>query len=173
MGMAGETPGTEARPTTIVGRLSAGRGMTWRRFRMAVALALWGAATAVAQTTDIGQTVTGFRMPNYDEQNNLKSVLFGDFARVRPDGLIEITNLKIDFYEEGRVNMTVTSPQCLFNRAESTARSDGPVRIQRDNLLITGTGFWWSAREERFEIYAQSRVEIRGGASRATGGSRP
>jgi len=122
---------------------------------------------------DTAQTVAGFRVPDYDENNQLKSMLFGDFARVLPDGIIEITNLKIDFFTEGRVHMTVTSPRCIYNQKDNTARSDAEVRIERDNLLITGTGFWWGAKQERFEIFRQSRVELKNLAQQVTTGESP
>ena len=67
---------------------------------MLVAMLFAFCLTAAAQTQDEAQvqTVTGFRVPDYDEDNNLKSQLFGDFAKVLPNGVIEITQLKIDFY---------------------------------------------------------------------------
>ncbi|MBU1694376.1 MAG: LPS export ABC transporter periplasmic protein LptC [Verrucomicrobia bacterium] len=140
---------------------------------LAAALALLAAAPAGAQTTGSVQTVAGFRVPDYDEQNNLKSVLFGDFARILPDGIIEITNLKIDFYREGATNMTVTSPKCIYNQKENTARSDADVEIRREKLRITGTGFWWSAKQERFEIFHKARVEIQGARGHMESGGLP
>jgi hypothetical protein len=144
-----------------------------RRLRMATALMLFWAAPAGAQTTSSVQTVAGFRVPDYDEQNNLKSILFGDFARILPDGIIEITNLKIDFFSEGATNMTVTSPKCIYNQKDNTARSEADVEIRRENLRITGTRFWWSAKQERFEIYEKARVEIRGAKGHMESGGLP
>lgn len=136
------------------------------------ALALAG--PAVAQTTGAVQTVSGFRVPDYDENNNLKSILFGDFARILPDGVVEITNLKIDFYsKEGAVEMTVTSPKCLYDQKAQMARSDSGVDIQRQKLRITGTGFWWDQKNEQFEIYQRARVEIRGARARVAAGEQP
>ena len=140
--------------------------------RVAVVLALLWAMPAGAQTGAV-QTVAGFRVPDYDEQNNLKSVLFGDFARILPDGIIEITNLKLDFYKSGEVDMTVTSPKCIYNQKEGTARSESDVEIRRENLRITGTGFWWSAKQEQFEIFQKARVEIRGAKGHMESGGLP
>lgn len=146
-----------------------------RGLRVAAALAVLCAAPAGAQVLATGsvQTVAGFRVPDYDEQNNLKSVLFGDFARILPDGIIEIANLKIDFYREGATNMTVTSPKCIYNQKDNTARSDAGVEIRRESLRITGTGFWWSAKQERFEIFQKARVEIRGAKGHMESGGLP
>ncbi|MBP7828491.1 MAG: LPS export ABC transporter periplasmic protein LptC [Kiritimatiellae bacterium] len=140
-------------------------GPAWKPALPALALAfVFWAAPARAQFGSTGavQTVSGFKVPDYDENNNLKSILYGDFARVRPDGIIEITNLKIEMYKEGAVEMTVTSPKCIYNQKDSTARSNEDVEILREGLRITGTGFWWNAKQERFGLYSKSRVEIRG-----------
>ncbi|HRZ11450.1 MAG TPA: LPS export ABC transporter periplasmic protein LptC [Kiritimatiellia bacterium] len=143
--------------------------------RLAAAAALLFAAPARAQLVSTGatQTVSGFKVPDYDQNNNLKSVLYGDFARVRPDGIAEITNVKLEFYKEGAVEMTVTSPRCVYNQKDGTARSDADVEIVREGLKITGKGFWWGAKQERFEIYSKARVEIRGARKGMESGGLP
>ena len=106
--------------------------------------------------------VAGVRIPEYDEQGRLKSQLFGDLAKSLPDGNIEITGLKVEFYEGTQVNMRVTAPLCLFDRARNTAQSEGPVRIARDTMVITGTGFLFNNREERFKILKDVKVVLKG-----------
>ena len=57
---------------------------------LALALVLWMALAAGSWAAeDEAQTVAGFRVPEYDENNQLKSQLFGDFDRVAvgPDGV--------------------------------------------------------------------------------------
>ena len=59
--------------------------------KMARLLVLLLALGAPARAADEpAQTVAGFRVPEYDENSQLKSQLFGDFAKVLPDGVIEI-----------------------------------------------------------------------------------
>ena len=108
------------------------------------------------------QTVAGFRVPEYDENNQLKSQLFGDFAKVLPDGIIEITQLKIDFYSEGKVEMTVTSPQCTYKQKEGKAESEAAVRITREDMVVTGKGFAWNGRDEKFQIFKEAKVVLKG-----------
>jgi hypothetical protein len=107
------------------------------------------------------QTVTGFRVPEYDENNHLKSQLFGDFAKILPDGVIEITQLKIVFYSDGKVDMTVTSPKCTYKQKEGTAESEAEVRIARDNMVVTGRGFAWNGRDEKFQIFNEAKVVLK------------
>ncbi|MCX6997580.1 MAG: LPS export ABC transporter periplasmic protein LptC [Kiritimatiellaeota bacterium] len=115
---------------------------------------------ARAQNTDF-QSVAGVRIPSYDEQGRLKSQMFGDLAKSLPDGHIEITGLKIEFYEGTQVNLRVTAPLCLFDRARNTAQSEGPVRITRDNMVITGTGFQFNKQDDRFKILSQAKVVLK------------
>jgi len=128
-----------------------------------VALICLVAGIAVQAHAQFGgeQTVTGFRVPEYDENNNLKSQLFGDFAKVLPDGVIEITQLKIDFYQDGEVGMTVTAPKCIYHQKKGIAESDSDVRISRENMVVTGTGFRWSNKEENFQILNDAKVVLR------------
>ncbi len=126
-----------------------------------------------AGAQEVGQTVAGFRVPEYDADNNLKSQLFGDFARVLADGVIEITGLKIDFYSKQQVAMTVTSPKCRYNQKVNLAESDADIRIARENMVVTGVGFSWNGRDERFLIRDQAKVVLKGLRSGIETGANP
>jgi lipopolysaccharide export system protein LptC len=119
----------------------------------------------------IVQTVAGFRVPEYDDKNQLKSQMFGDFAKVLPDGVIEITQLKIDFYSDGKVNMTVTAPRCTYKQKEGMAESDADVRITREDMVVTGKGFAWSGRDEQFRIFKEAKVVLKAARKKMTVGA--
>ena len=110
--------------------------------------------------------IKGFRVPNYDTNSIMNSQIFGEFARMLPDGNVEITNLKIEFYsyegEERMVDMTITSPLCYFNRPNSVAISDQDVRISRDDLVVTGKGFIFHNAKQELKILSDSRVVVKG-----------
>jgi len=107
-------------------------------------------------------SVAGVRIPSYNDKGQLVSQLFGDLAKSLPDGNVEITGLKVEFYEGTQVNMRVTAPVCIFNRAQNTAQSDGPVRITRDKMVVTGTGFEFNNKDERFVIHKDAKVVLMG-----------
>lgn len=135
---------------------------------------LAGFMVLVAHAIDlVGQTVTGFRVPDYDEENNLKTLLLGDFAKVLSDGIIEITELRIEFYQAGKVTMTVTAPQCRFNQKAGVAESDGEVRIANDDMVVTGRGFEWINSDEVFKIRSDTRVVLRNVRSAVETGENP
>ena len=133
----------------------------------ATALAVVALAWASAQPGDEAQTVSGFRVPSIDKDGNLTSQMFGDSARILPNGLVDIAELRMEFYVRGsvmtnrQIDMRITSPRCLYNRGTGVATSEAPVRIARDNMVVTGTGFRWVGSEERLEIYSEAKVVLK------------
>ncbi len=130
--------------------------------------AVWALARASAQPGGEAQTVTGFRVPSYDREGRMTSQVFGDSARILADGAVDIVELRMEFYAaEGQtatnrpVDMRITSPRCVYNRTTGVATSDAPVRIARDNMIVTGEGFQWIGASERLEIYRNAKVVLK------------
>lgn len=118
-----------------------------------------------------GAKIQNFRVPNYDDLGLLTSQIFGQEANVLPNGNIEIDGLRIEFYVPGEgddrpVEMTVTSPTCLFNRSRGTIVSDDDIQIRRNEFVVTGTGFSFNNAEQSLHINSNSKVVLRG-ASRS------
>lgn len=107
------------------------------------------------------QVLKGFRYPDYDEKGQLKFEITGDEAQVQPSGLIQITNLKMTFYEQGKVMMQVSTPQCLFDRVKRSAESSSDVCVARKEIELTGRGFAWNAQDGRMKILSNTRVVLR------------
>jgi lipopolysaccharide export system protein LptC len=159
---------------------------TVRRIPVAMAiglvLALGLARSATAQKEDAGKLtvqslpiaedsqIRGFRVPNFDEQGVMTSQMFGEFARVLPDGNVEITQLRMEFYsyngEERITDMTVTAPQCYFNRNNGVAISDSDVRISRNEFVVTGRGFVFDNENQQLRILNDSKVVVHGASKR-------
>lgn len=114
-----------------------------------------------AQDLGTGMEITGFRVPDYDEQGQLRAQLFGQYAKVLDGGEVEITNLKIEMYKDSKVTMIVFSPHCFFNRDTRQAHSDGYVLIESDLMSVIGRGFSWSADAGRFELFHNSKVLVK------------
>ena len=94
---------------------------------------------AVAQRT--GMELKGFRVPEYNADSTMKSQLFGDSAILRDDGLVEISGLKIELYDIGESNAVATAPHCLYDRNTKNASSDDSVKIEMQEMTLTGNGF--------------------------------
>jgi hypothetical protein len=114
-----------------------------------------------AQDMGTGMEISGFRVPDYDDQGQLRAQLYGEYAKVLEDGDVEITNLKIEMYKDGEVAMTLFAPHCFFNKDTRQARSDGDVLIDSGMMTVVGRGFTWSAEAGRFEIMHDSKVLLK------------
>ena len=108
----------------------------------------------------VGQVLKGVRYPEYDEKGQLKFEITGDEAQVQPGGLIQIKNLKMTFYEQGKVIMQVSTPQCLFDRVKRSAVSSSDVCVARKEIELTGRGFAWNAQDGRMQIFSNTRVVL-------------
>lgn len=132
---------------------------------------LWGSiillllcSFAYAQDLGVGMEISGFRVPDYDDQGMLRAQLYGGHAKVLEGGEVEITNLKIEMYRDGQVAMTVYAPHCHFNVETRRARSEGRVLIESSLMTVAGRGFVWSAEAGRFEILHDSKVLVKSAA---------
>ncbi len=105
--------------------------------------------------------ISGFRVPDYDDEGELRAQLYGGHATVLEGGVVEITNLKIELYREGQVAMTVFAPHCFFNMETREAQSEGRVLVESEMMTVVGRGFTWSAEAGRFEILHKSKVLVK------------
>lgn len=128
---------------------------------------LWLIATGIACAQfQEGQTLSGFRVPDYDEEGNIKSILLGEHAVALSDSLIHITELKLELFRKGERESLVTSPFCVFDRKVNAVSSTSSVRIVRSNLIITGEHYTWETKGQRFVIEKNARVVIQRGSKR-------
>lgn len=142
--------------------------------RVQMLLMLAGGVLAAAGAAELQtQTLKVVHYPVYDAQGQIKFDVTGDEAKIRPDGLIQITNLKMTFYEDGKVTMQIVTPECLFDRVKSVAVSTAEVCVSRAEIVLTGKGFEWHANEECISVHERSKVVIRNTADRSGSGSAP
>lgn len=131
----------------------------------------WIAAVAVAGLANPGGEAAGqadqrlykFRLPEYRDDGTLKSMMVGGAATVKPGALVEIEDLRIEFFEDDgeELQMRVEAPHCLYNRAGEIAKSPGDVRIEAKNIEVTGTDFAWDRKRELFKIFKDAKVVLR------------
>lgn len=123
------------------------------------------ASTILGQDFGVGMEIYGFRVPDYDDDQVLRAQLYGAHAKVLEDGVVEITNLKIEMYQEGKVVMTIFSPHCFFNRETKKAYSTDRVLMESDLMTVVGNGFSWDAAAGSFQVLHKSKVLIKKAAS--------
>jgi hypothetical protein len=105
-------------------------------------------------------TITRFRWPEYDSRGRLKSEVSGDRADVRPDGRVRVVNLRIDVYRDGAPDVSVWADECVFDRRDRSATTDGEVRFKRGEMEGRGVGLRWDPVAQRLVILDGVRLSI-------------
>jgi 3-deoxy-D-manno-octulosonate 8-phosphate phosphatase (KDO 8-P phosphatase) len=112
-------------------------------------------------------TATGyiekFEVPERDEDGNLKWKLLGERAVIRPDGLMDIQNARAEFYTSNKVDMVFSTPTCLLDRVNNHATTADHVRIDRENMVLTGIGGEWDGNTTSMVIRSNVCVVITNG----------
>lgn len=116
---------------------------------------------------ETGMEVAGVRAPYYDEEGNLKAELYGEHARILEGGVAEVTNIRIDVFNEGAIFMTVFAPLCRTRVVEAggekylSVESNGDVLIDMEQMTISGSGFRFISQNNRFEILSDAKVLVK------------
>ena len=111
---------------------------------LATGLAVW-TGTTVAQTTG-GGSGKDFKLPEYDAQGRLKSQVTGKGVKQLPNNQMLITTLHLETYrDDGKVDLIVEAPECLYDSKRRTATSAGEMKARQADgkFTITGRGFEW------------------------------
>jgi hypothetical protein len=104
-------------------------------------------------------------------QQQIKSILSGAEALPQPGGLLIIKQLKLrTFYPDGKPEIIVTAPECLYNTMSGTASSAGPLQLQTGDgkFRVEGEGFLWRQSDSFLTISNNVRTVIENGATMNT-----
>ena len=134
--------------------------MNWRRAMRGIVAGLCLAPAAWAQLE--GQTVKGFRLPEYDPDGKIKQQLYGETATFLQDGIIQLTGLKIEIFRRGEVTARIYSPLCAYDPNRKRAASKEHIRIVTEKAVLTGDGFAWNGENEQFQIFKNAKVTLDG-----------
>jgi hypothetical protein len=128
------------------------------------------------------QSLSDFKIPEYNEKMQLESMLFGDHAQVSRGGkVVDITNVKIEYYKlqdlpepdpnvlpdpdaeepAPEVDMRITAPHCTYDRRFKAASSPGSVRITAEDMAVTGEDFNFKVDTEHLVIRKNVKVVLR------------
>jgi lipopolysaccharide export system protein LptC len=118
---------------------------------------MWAEAQQLSGMED--REINDFRIPEFDANGVLKSEIFGQKAKILPENKIRITGLQIILYKKrlvasssNEVDAVLTSEHCTIDQKSKDAFSNAEMKIVRENVVITGKGFRWSAVNQRIEI---------------------
>jgi 3-deoxy-D-manno-octulosonate 8-phosphate phosphatase (KDO 8-P phosphatase) len=134
------------------------------------ALLCLGAGARAATNDTASGYIERFEVPERDDDGNLRWKLGGDKALIRPDGLMNIFNVRAEFYASNKVDMVFTTSVCLLDRANKRATTDAPVKIERGNMIVTGIGADWTDTNSCFVVRSNVRVIMTAGTDILPGG---
>jgi hypothetical protein len=69
--------------------------------------------------------------------------------------------------------MVFTSPVCLLDRANNRAATDAPVRIERENMIVTGIGGDWDGNKGSLTVRRNVQVILKSGGLLTPQGNTP
>jgi hypothetical protein len=141
------TPAARLRPLLACAGMFAGMGML---------------ALAHAQAPVLGN-VKNFELSEYFEpprETQMKWELTSAVAQSRTNGAYLLKDMRLEmFREDGRTEIVVLAPECLYDPATKFASSTGAVELRSgDGQLVTrGKGFMWNQADSSLRI--SNRVE--------------
>ena len=114
-----------------------------------------------APVTTKTEEVKGFTMTLLDEGGRKKAVISGSIANILPGGLIEILDVVARVFtpSDRGADTLIHSSKGIYNRLTNVIDTDQFVRINRRNMVITGTGLHWEPDKAKIEIHRNVRVE--------------
>lgn len=124
----------------------------------AVALLAHGLTGARAQAVSGDATITGFSIPEVDEEGRVKWKLLGDTAVLKASGPVDIRGMRIEMYKNETVDLVLRSTRCLYDRDRQEAHTDTPVEIKGRDIVVTGDGFFWSNTNNLLVIRRNAKV---------------
>lgn len=117
---------------------------------------------------DDAMPITDLRLPlEYYEDGTIKSQLRAASAKVSAKGYIEASNIIVEFYsEQGNIELLIKADDCRWSREDRIATSESNVRLEREGVVITGTGFEWNVEEQCVKILDNVKVILKRGIKR-------
>ena len=152
--------------------------MIWAMKRAIILILLptlvW-AQDAVVAVLEEGMTVEGLRSPFYNAQGERIAELIGGRARMQTPEVADVEHLRIDLFEGAQQTAQLYAPRCQtkINMVDGVkhlvAESDGWVLIITDAFRMTGRGFRFDTRDERFEVLNEVKILASPGLWKSSG----
>jgi len=130
-------------------------------------------AVVRAQSNVVGHasdftSVEYYPAPN---QQQIKSRLSGAEAQPMPGGLLAIKQLKLEtFGPDGKPEIVVSAPECIYDQLGGTASSAGPLQVQyhEGQIRVAGEGFLWRQSDSALTISNRVSTVLKFGPERKT-----
>jgi lipopolysaccharide transport protein LptA len=107
------------------------------------------------------EEVKGFVMTIVDRGGKDKASISGSKANLLQGGMIEILEAVARIYsqEKGESDTLVHTSKALYNKFRNNVTTDQFVRINRRDMVVTGTGLQWMPEKTKLNIDENVRIE--------------
>ena len=110
--------------------------------------------------------LTGVRLPEFDSQGRMTKEFSASGMSQLDAPRIDATNVTITTFGTNRhPDIVINLEQGTYDRASGAAKSDSRVRVQKDNVVITGTGMELKPKSEKVIILGDVKVVMKGTGS--------
>jgi hypothetical protein len=141
------------------------------RLAMASVILILAATASLAQSNVVGHasdftSVEYYPAPN---QQQMKSRLSGAEAQPLPGGLLAIKQLKLEtFGPDGKSEIVVNAPECVYDQLSGTASSAGRLQVQYQagKIRVEGEGFLWRQGDSFLTISNRVSTVLQFGSER-------
>jgi len=102
-------------------------------------------------------------------QQQMKSRLSGAEAQPLPGGLLAIKQLKLEtFGLDGKSEIVVNAPECVYDQLSGTASSAGRLQVQyqEGKIRVEGEGFLWRQSDSFLTISNRVSTVLKFGSER-------
>jgi len=117
--------------------------------------------------------IEDLRLPlEHYEDGRIKTQLIAGLAKVPPQGDIEASDVRVEFYREnGDSEARMFVEECRYMRTAGMVTSESNVRMEREDIVITGTGLEWNAKEQIVKILDNAKVVLKRAIKKKDGSS--
>jgi lipopolysaccharide export system protein LptA len=149
-----------------IGRRTLSRISSGLALLFAPALLLMPLAPSLAQ---LSGRATGFVAPSPADAEGNRDIIRGDTFRTLPGGLIEIGGLTIETYRQHQKDLIIQASNCLYNRSQAAAYSDGTLEVMTagERFSVQGQGFRWQQKGSLLTISNAVQMVVRGKLKRS------
>ena len=133
--------------------------MKFANYVITLILSVVVVSTAAAQGTGAPAGAgKGFRYPAYDDQGNLKYQIEGSKAVQQGNGDVAVTDVRIEVYENDKVDTVITADNCVYNQETRRVEGVGSIKFKREGIVITGDRLFWNGDKKKIEIKDNVKV---------------
>lgn len=113
------------------------------------------------QGTSKAEEVKGFTMTLANKDGIEEAIVNGSVANILPGGIIEIMDVVSRVFSQDSIggDTLIHSSRGIYNKLKNVVDTDEFVRINRRDMVITGTGLHWEPNKFEIEIHKNVKVE--------------